>query len=41
MHLRNLQNNDPFEGTQEEKFVLKMFGDYKLNLMISIKIRIS
>ena len=43
MHIRNLQNTDPFEGTQVEKvFVWKIFQvqDYQLTLMISIKIRI-
>ena len=39
-HLRNLQNIDPFEGAQQEKFVMKMFQDYQLTLIIRMKIRI-
>ena len=40
VHLRNLQNTDPFKGTQEEKSVWKILQDDQLTLMISIKIQI-
>ena len=40
MHLTHLQNNDLLKGIQEEKFVWKVFQDYQLTLVNTMKMQI-